>query len=203
VTALLAAGCGSQTELPAPAKAPRSPAVDAPPAGTIVRVGAETAAGPTAPTTLAGGRLVAAVDGRARTLTIRDARTRVALASAPAGVGPTHVACVGAARCYVADTRGDALLVFVVGDGGRTLRLTRRVYLPGGPYGIAVDAARHRLWVTTPQSNHLALLPAHGRPHVLARFATIRQPDAVRVDARSGAAIVTPPAAGLAQRVLP
>ena len=168
-----------------------------------MRAGAAGAEDTAAATPLAGGRLVAAVDGRARTLTISNARTREALASAPAGVGPTHVACVGAARCYVADTRGDALLVFLVGDGGRALRLTRRVYLPGGPYGIAVDGARHRLWVTTPQSNHLALLPAHGRPHVLARFATIRQPDAVRVDARTGAAIVTPPSSGLAQRVLP
>lgn len=199
-TALLAIGCGSRTaaELPPPAQAPRAPAVTAAPAGTLVRartIGERDAT--------AGTSLLATVDGRARTLTIRDARTHAALASAPAGVGPTHVACASAALCYVADTRGDALLVFAVADGGRALRLTRRVYLPGGPYGIAVDAARHRLWVTTPRSNHLALLPAHGRPHVLARFATIRQPDAVGVDARSGAALVTAPSSALAQRVRP
>jgi DNA-binding beta-propeller fold protein YncE len=201
---LLAAGCGSQTvaQLPPPATAPAAPALRAAPAGTVGRLpGAAAVAGDSA--TLAGGALVASVDGRARTLTIRDARTGAPLTSAPAGVGPTHVACAGAARCYVTDTGGDALLVFAAGDGGRALRLTRRVYLPGGPYGIAVDPRRHRLWVTTPATNHLALLPAHGRPHVLARFATVRQPDAVRVEDRTGAAVVMSPSSRLAQRVLP
>jgi DNA-binding beta-propeller fold protein YncE len=191
--------------------APRSPVADVAPAGQLVEVGSRRLTtdasvldgdvplvpGPS------GAALVAVVDDRARTLTIRDARTRHVLSSAPAGVGPTHVACAGSARCYVADTRGDALLVFAIGDDGRALRLTRRVYLPGGPYGIAVDARRHRLWITAPGRNELALLPAHGRPHVLARFATVRQPDTVRVDARTGAAIVTPASAGLEQRVLP
>jgi DNA-binding beta-propeller fold protein YncE len=152
---------------------------------------------------LAGGRLLVAVDGRARTLVVRDARTGARRASAPAGVGPTHVACATATRCYVVDTRGDGLLVFAVGPGGRSLRLTRRVFLPGGPFGLAIDPERHRLWVTTPATNRLALLPAHGRPHVLAWFATLRQPDAVSVDAAGGAAIVTSPASSGRQRVLP
>jgi hypothetical protein len=134
---------------------------------------------PAASASLAGGRYLATVDGRARTLTIRNARTRDALASAPAGVGPTHVACIGAARCYVTDTRGDALLVFLVADGGKAVRLTRRVYLPGGPYGITVDAARRRLRVTLPRSHRVALLPAHGRPHQLATILmTYNKPDA-------------------------
>jgi DNA-binding beta-propeller fold protein YncE len=203
--ALLAAGCGSRTtaQLPPPEGAPRSPDVSRAPAGVVVR-GDGAAVGQSVAAPL-GAALVATVDPRARTLTIRAAgdHNAAVLASAAAGVGPTHVACAGTARCYVADTRGDALLVFAVGDGGRALRLTRRVYLPGGPYGIAVDAQRHRLWVTAPQGNHLALLPAHGRPHVLKWFPTLRQPDAVRVDARTGAAVVTPPSSGLEQRVLP
>jgi hypothetical protein len=124
-------------------------------------------AGPAGTAPLATGDLVATVDGRARTLTIRDGRTRAALASAPAGVGPTAVGCVGATLCFVADTRGDALLVFHVGDDGRALRLARRVFLPGGPEAIAVDAAHRRLRVTTRRPHRLALLPAHGRPHVL------------------------------------
>jgi hypothetical protein len=138
------AGCGSATRLPPPA-------------------GPAHATAPLAP------GLRAVVDGRARTLSIRAGSAT--LASAPAGVGPAHVACASARLCYVTDLRGDALLVFAVADGGRSLHLTRRVYLPGGPDAIAVDAARHRLEVTT-HAHRLAVLPAHGRPHVLAWRAT-------------------------------
>jgi hypothetical protein len=142
---LALAGCGSATRLPPPAGPAHASAVVAP-----------------------GVRAV--VDGRARTLSIRSGSTT--LASAPAGVGPARVACASARLCYVTDRRGDALLVFAVGDGGRSLHLTRRVYLPGGPDAIAVDTARHRLEVTTDRTHRLALLPAHGRPHVLAWRAT-------------------------------
>ena len=69
--------------------------------------------------------------------------------------------------------------------------MTICLYLPGGPYGVALDPLRRRLWVTLPALNQLVELPAHGRPHVLRRFATVRQPDSVAVDEHTGRVFVT------------
>lgn len=100
------AGCGSETrgELPAPAG----------PAELSAQLG--------------GGRL-AVLDGRARELEVRDARGRV-LGRAPAGVGPTRLACRGAEEhCWVLDKRGEAVLLFELRP---RLELVWRHYLPRG-----------------------------------------------------------------------
>jgi hypothetical protein len=142
------AGCGSATvgELPPAAGPPRDVAA------------------------LARGRSVIVL-GRERVLELRDAHGRP-LGRAPAGVGPTHVACLdrGAPTswCYVTDTRGDALLVFAVGAG---IEPRRRLYLPGGPDRVSLDHARRRLLVTLRAGREVVELPAHGRPHVLRRRA--------------------------------
>ena len=167
------AGCGSQTvhELPPAAEAPRSPAAARTPAGTVTAIGkAHEGVVPDATTAAAldGGRRVAVVSARERRLDLYDSRTRRRIGRAPAGLGPTHVACLDRGPCYVADTRGDALLVFSVGAG---VEPTRRYGLPGGPYGLALDRARRRLYVTLPGRNELVALVAHGRPHVVARLA--------------------------------
>ena len=107
--------------------------------------------------------------GHERVVELRDAHGR-RLGRAPAGVGPTHVACVdhGAPTswCYVTDTRGDALLVFAV---GARIEPRRRLYLPGGPDGVSLDHSRRRLLVTLLKGREVVELPAHGRPHVLRR----------------------------------
>lgn len=144
----MACGCGSEavSELPPAAGPPARPvSVDAP-----------------------GGPAVAVLAGRTRVLELRAPRTRKLLARAPAGVGPTHVAAV-ADRLYVTDTRGGALLVFTTRP---KLALVRRVFLPGGPAGIRVDAARHRLWVTLTARREVVELAATGRPHPLLRLPT-------------------------------
>ena len=126
-----------------------------------------------------GGSALAVVSVRERVLELYDPRTLRRLARAPAGVGPTHV--VGqAGRLYVADTQGGALLVFTTHP---KLELVRRVFLPGGPYGMAVDPVRHRLWVTLTARNEVVSLPANGRPRPLVRLPTVRQPDSVTVEA--------------------
>lgn len=171
------------------------------PDGTTRRI--DVASQPGGLAALRGGRLLVVVSVRERAAEVFDGRTLERLARAPTGVGPTHVACRDAGPCYVVDTRGDAVLVLRVSPDGRAARVTRRVFMPGGPYGVALDEQRARLWVTTPGNNELALLPAHGRPRVLERWPTVRQPDSVAVDARDGSAVVTGRTAGLLQVVRP
>jgi hypothetical protein len=146
------------------------------------------AAGPPSPPALLdGGRTLAVVSPRARVLELVDARSHRRLAREPAGVGPTRVACLERAWCYVVDTRGDALLVF---RRSPRLELVRRYYLPS-PLGIALDARRRFLYVTLPTRDELVQLPAHGRPHVARRWPTVRRPRAVAVDEASGRVAVT------------
>jgi DNA-binding beta-propeller fold protein YncE len=193
-------GCGSAAivELPPAAGPADAPALAAPPAGRTVAA-AQTRPGLTfaPPTrTLVGGRL-AVLAPRARMLELVDPRTHQRLARAPAGVGPTHVLAV-ADRLYVTDTQGGALLVFATRP---KLVLTRRVFLPGAPYGLAADTVRHRLWVTLTARNQLVSLPANGRPRPLVRLATVRQPDKVAVDSGSGTVAVAGRDAGILQLI--
>jgi hypothetical protein len=183
---LVLAGCGSApvAELPPGAEPPPSPPLTAVPAGATVAREAR----PSTPVTVDGGRALARVSPRARVLELYDTGTGRRTAIAPAGVGPTHVACLRLAWCYVTDTQGDALLVF---RRTERLELVRRYHLPGGPYGLALDQRRRLLYVTLPGRNELVQLPAHGRPHVLRRWPTVRQPGAVTVDASAGRVIVT------------
>jgi hypothetical protein len=198
------AGCGSQAarDLPPAAGPPPSPPLTRAPAGVVTRVerghGAAPHAGAVA--ALDGGRRQAVVSGRERVLELFVARTRLRVGRAPAGVGPTHVACLDRGPCYVADTRGDALLVYAVQDG---VQPTRRYRLAGGPYGLAVDRVRRRLFVTLPARNELVELVAHGRPHVLRRWPTIREPDAVTVDERTGSVLIAGRTGGVVERVAP
>lgn len=187
------AGCGSATvaELPPPARPDASPATSVPPAGRVTTAPAAPLEALSRPalqprTTLRDETLELSVQGRARTVQLTDRRLRRVVAEATAGVGPTNVACSPEGPCFVVDTQGDALLVFRVGADDRSLRLTRRVYLDGAPFGIAVDQERGRLWITLTARNEVVELGAHGRPHILQRLPTVRQPDRVTVDERSG-----------------
>jgi DNA-binding beta-propeller fold protein YncE len=143
---------------------------------------------------------VAVVSVRQRRLELYGARTLRRIGSAPAGVGPTHGICLPLGPCLVLDTKGGAILVYVTRPH---LEPTRRLYLPGGPYGIALDPQRRRVWVTLPALNQLVELPAHRRPHVLRRFNTVRQPDSVAVDERSGRVFVTGRTAGVLEAIDP
>jgi DNA-binding beta-propeller fold protein YncE len=135
----------------------------------------------------AAGDVVAVVSVRERELELYDPHALRRVARAPAGVGPTHVAAAGP-WIYVVDTDGGALIVCRVSP---ELELVRRYPLPGSPYGIALDPVRRRLWVTLTARNELVELSAHGRPHALRRFATVRQPNGVAIDASTGRAFVT------------
>lgn len=180
--AALTAGCGSASvaELPPPAQPRASPPLAVAPAGRVVEGARLPGAASSRPDVVPvdEGAKAAVIRGREREVVLVDRRTRKRLGRADAGVGPTR----GVADdrwLWVADTQGDALLVF------RTrpeLELVRRVFLPGGPYAIALDEEKLRLWVTLTGRNEVVELPAHGRPSELRRLPTVRQPDAVAVE---------------------
>jgi sugar lactone lactonase YvrE len=192
VLAVLAApvaarACGG-APLPPPAKPAASPALDARPAGRLLAAPAAARAPRSADPLRApvpGGR-VAVLAPRERVVHLRDARTGRMLATAPGGVGPTHLVAAGP-WVYVVDTRGGALLVYTTAP---RLESVRRLALPGSPYGIAVDPARGRLWVALTARNRLVELPAHGRTHALRELPTLRGPAAIAVGPGRGTVYV-------------
>jgi DNA-binding beta-propeller fold protein YncE len=146
------------------------------------------------------GRAVAVVSVRERVLEVYDGDTLERLGRVPAGVGPTHVVAGTEGRMYVVDTAGDGLLVF---ERVPELRLARRLPLLGGPYGIAVDRVRARLWVTLTAANEVVELSAGARPRLLRSFPAVRQPNTVAVDPGSGRVFVTGKADGVLQLLDP
>jgi DNA-binding beta-propeller fold protein YncE len=130
----------------------------------------------------ADGDHVGVVGVRERALEVFDACTLESAGKVSVGIGPTHVVGAGE-RFFVVDTRGDALLEVRLDP----LRVHRRTHLGGAPYGIALDSVRRRYWVTLTARNEVAELTDH---RVLRRFPTVRQPNSVAVDPRSGRVFV-------------
>jgi DNA-binding beta-propeller fold protein YncE len=144
------------------------------------------------------GNDLAVVGVRARRLELLDTRTLGEVASAPAMTGPSHVAAYHGSL-YVIDTGGGALVVFDLHGG---LHQVARVALRGSPLGVAVDEARQRLWVTLTARNQLVEFDLSGRlPQRTATVPTVRQPDSVAVDDRSGTVFVAGAASGVLQIV--
>jgi hypothetical protein len=125
---------------------------------------------------------VGVVGVRERALELFDARTLESRGTVSVGIGPTHVVGAGE-RFFVVDTRGNALLEVRLDP----LRVHRRTHLEGAPYGIALDAERRRYWVTLTRLNQVAELTDH---RVLRRFPTVRQPNSVAIDPRTGRVFV-------------
>ena len=145
---------------------------------------------------------VAVVDVRANTVTLIAARTRTVLGRLGAGAGPTHVVAGRGGLIYVLDTRGGA--IFTYSTTRHRLTLLGRTALAGGPYGVAIDRTRERLWVTLTASNELVELSLAGRlPAVLRSIPTGRQPNSVAVDTRNGEVLVADAGAGSVQLIRP
>ena len=149
---------------------------------------------------IADGDAVAVVSVRERVLEIFDARTLERRGRVPVGAGPTHAAGGSQGRVYVVDTTGDGLLVV---ETRPDVRVTRRVALEGGPYGLAVDRERGRLWVTLTETNEVVELTGGARPRILNTYPAVRQPNTVAVDERSGRVFVTGTADGVLQLLDP
>lgn len=130
------------------------------------------------------GKDVAVVDVGSDVVTLIDARTLRVLARTPAGSGISHVVAGNDGRFYVADTRGGAVLSFTTRP---RLRLLSRVLVPGRPYGLAIDTARNRLWVTVTATDRVEEFDlSRIMPRLTAVFATARQPNTVAVDRTDG-----------------
>lgn len=154
---------------------------------------AETLPAPEQPGGVAvSGGLLAIVAVAAREVAFYDTETLEQLAVLPGGAGPSHVVAGDDGRFYVTDTGGDAILVYEgLSEDGDPPRLLDRTNLPGSPYGIAIDERRERLWVTRTAANRVVQLEITDlAPKIVDSFPTVRQPNSVGVDERTGRLVV-------------
>ena len=132
--------------------------------------------------------VVAVVAVAERVLAMIDAESLGEIAELPAGAGPSHVVAADDGRFYVTDTGGDALLVY---EAEPEPRLADRTNIAGSPYGIAIDNRRDRIWVTqTARNRVLELEITDLAPRIIADYPTVRQPNSVGVDERTGRVVV-------------
>lgn len=134
--------------------------------------------------------LLGVVGVRGLDLEVFEADTLDSLGRVEAGEGPTHIVAGPGGRFYVTDTRGDAVLVY---EAGTEPSETGRIPLPGGaPYGIALDPERNQLWVTLTAENRVVRYALDGEePRRLDGYPTLRQPNNVAVNPRTGRVFVT------------
>lgn len=140
----------------------------------------------------ASGNVLAVVSVAAREISFYDTDTFEQLAVLDAGAGPSHVVAGDDGRFYVADTRGDAILIYdgEPEDGGEP-RLLDRANVTGSPYGLAVDDKRDRLYVTQTARNRVVELEmTDTAPRIVDTFPTVQQPNSVGVDERTGDVVV-------------
>ncbi len=139
--------------------------------------------------TVTEGGLLGIVGVKGLALEVFEADTLESLGRVDAGEGPTHVQAGPDERFYVADTRGDAVLVYRPRpEPGRIAR----VPLPdGSPYGLDVDPEREHLWVTLTGQNRLVHYDISGdAPREISRYPTVRQPNDVAVNPADGRVFV-------------
>jgi hypothetical protein len=117
------------------------------------------------------GTKLAVLTGRERTLELYDARTLERLGTTGAGIGPVRLATDDGEFLWVTDVEGDALLVFRIHP---RLELIRRVHVAGGPYAIARDAGRWRLWISLSARNEIIGYTAGSRPIYRETYPSIR-----------------------------
>ncbi|MGY0499124.1 YncE family protein [Nocardia sp. FBN12] len=100
-----------------------------------------------------------------------------------AGDGATNAITDPHGRIIVADTAGGELLVYSAGP----LVLRQRFPVLSSPYALAYDPRSELVWVSATQSNEVVGYDlSTGIGVEVARFATLRQPDAITVDERTG-----------------
>lgn len=153
--------------------------------GDRVRHTEGTFAGPA--DVVAAGDTVAVLDRMRTALVTVDAGDASIGPSLRAGHGATNAVGDRFGRVLVTDTRDGELLAF----SAAPLIMRQRFPVPGAPYAIAYDHARDLAWVTLTERNEVVGFDvAGGEPVERYRLATVRQPNAVAVDPKSGAVVV-------------
>ena len=147
------------------------------------------------------GLLMGMLDVRKNDLTVYDAAALTIVGVTPAGEGPTHLVADKHGRMIAADTRGDAVRVFEPLPKPREVAAVKQ---PGGPYGIAYDPTRDRLWVASSGSNEIVGYDmADTAPRAVQRIPTVQNPYTVGVDATTGRLFIAGVTAGVVQIVDP
>jgi DNA-binding beta-propeller fold protein YncE len=141
------------------------------------------------------GNLMGLLDVRKNDLTVYDADTLSIVGSTPAGDGPTHLVADKHGRYIAADTRGDAIRVFDTEP-----RQIAEIAQPGGPYGIAYDPVRDRLWVASSGTNEVVGYDMTDPvPREIERIPTVQNPYTLGVDTTSGRLFVAGVSGGVVQ----
>jgi DNA-binding beta-propeller fold protein YncE len=147
------------------------------------------------------GNLVGLIDVRKNDLTVYDAAALTIVGSTSAGKGPTHLVADKHGRMIAADTRGDAIRVF---EPTPTPHEVGMVPQRGGPYGLAYDHTRDRLWVTSSGTNEVVGYDMSGPiPQERQRLSTVQNPYSVGVDDRTGRLFIASASGGKLQIVDP
>ncbi|MBF6170640.1 YncE family protein [Nocardia blacklockiae] len=131
----------------------------------------------------AAGDAVAVLDRAQTSLTQLDLRDGEPGLALRAGAGATTVAADHFGRLLVTDTAGGALLVYTADP----LVLRQRFPVGSSPYAIAYDQRSETVWVTLTASNEVAGYDlSTGIPEEVGRVPTVRQPNALTIDDRTG-----------------
>jgi DNA-binding beta-propeller fold protein YncE len=100
-----------------------------------------------------------------------------------------------------ADTRGDAIRVFEPLPTPHQVGVATQ---PGGPYGMAYDPTRDRLWVTSSGTNEVVGYDmTDPTPRELQRIPTVQDPYTLGVDATTGRLFIAGVTGGVLQIVDP
>jgi len=147
------------------------------------------------------GESMGMLDVRENNLTVYDTASLSVVGSTPAGAGPTHLIADRHGRMIAIDTRGDTIRVFLPRPSPQEVGSIAQT---GGPYGIAYDTTRDRLWVASSGTNEvMGYDMARSPPREVRRLPTVQNPYTLAVDTATGRLFIAGVTAGLVQIVDP
>lgn len=126
---------------------------------------------------------VAVVDRRQASLTEVDVKGRKMGKSLRVGRGITNAVIDPFGRILTVDTGEDQVFGYTVDP----FMLRFQYPVPGSPWAVAYDETAKLMWVTQTATNEIVgYALGSGMPEVKQRFATVRQPNAIAIDDKTG-----------------